>query len=429
MKADWRSGRIAANSMWLLVARVLTQALLVALTLIIARRLGEDGLGRYAFIAAVVAVGNTLTTFGLDTALIRQVARARSAAVDLISGALWLQIGLSLVFILAVGAAAVGLPLESAEARLALFAASLSLIPLAFSTVASAILRGFERMDLYLLFLLLTALLQTLGVALALGGGGGLVAISVALVAAQAAGALIAGGLCLWRIPGFALRWRWGWPAVRGAARVGALLALLMALGALYQRLGLLLLPLLAGDSVAGWFSAAARVVEAAKIIPYAAFGALFPAMMQPLAESGRRAGRVWLVVLAAMLAAALILNGLAAPLVRLLYGPRYEPSIPALAILAWTLLPYTLSARLSLDLVTAGQERWAAAATALALGVAVLLYGLLSRSLGLIGACWAALGAESAQAGLMLSARWLARRGRQRLSSSKASYELPEPS
>ena len=163
--------RLSLNSFWLLTARVLSQALAVLFTLGVARALGEAAFGRFAFISAVVFIGNVLSTFGLDTLIIREVAMARSTADEKISAiihaALTLQLLLSLLFILVVWAASRRLAGgEIPAAATALRIAVLSLIPLAFSTIFSAVLRGHEKMAAYMGFSVITAAASGLGAAL-----------------------------------------------------------------------------------------------------------------------------------------------------------------------------------------------------------------------------------------------------------------------
>ena len=68
-------------------------------TILVARYLGDAGLGQYAFIAAVMFVGNVISTFGMDTLLIREIAARRSADTPTLTAALLIQLALSLLFI------------------------------------------------------------------------------------------------------------------------------------------------------------------------------------------------------------------------------------------------------------------------------------------------------------------------------------------
>ena len=397
--AGW-ARRVGLSSFWLLAARVGGQALGLLFTAALARALGETGLGQFAFISAVLFIGNALTTFGLDTLLIREVATARadgpgrsSGVPQTISAALLIQLALSVVFVAGLWLLAPRLANQTAATLPALRIAALALFPLAFATVDSALLRAHERMAHFLAFSLATAATLALGGLALLAGGGGLTTAAVVFVVAQVVGALVAAGLARRALPGFARRWVWpAWPVVGRALRLGAGLAALMALSLLYQRSGVLLLSLLDGDATAGAYSAAARIIEALKILPAAFFGAMFPilaaARRDPGAERAYRRAFVALLVASSLLAAATTL--LARPILALLFGPGFASAAPTLRIMVWSLPPTAVAFKLSFDLVIAGRERAAAAAVALTLligsGLTAWLIGRWSLSGAALG-------------------------------------------
>jgi O-antigen/teichoic acid export membrane protein len=415
---------LSVNSLWLLLGRVLGQGLLVVFIALVARYLGEVGLGQYALVMAVILLGNVFTTFGLDTLLIREVAARRGPAgtiapFSLPLTALLVQLVLSGLFIGGVWLLGERLPGQAAITISALKLYSLSLLPLALATVYSAILRGYERMDLYTLYTLASALLQTGGAWLVLRAGGGLLALVGWLLLVQGITAVFVTLLTHWTIPQLSLRHQVDWTRLRHTLHLAWPLALLMVLAVLHQRLGIFALSFLAGDAATGWFSAAAKVIEAAKIGHYAFFGALFPVVARAAAR-GPRDGRrrtedgsrlsvfqprssvthhPFAILLLLTLLAALLITLAARPLVELLYGAGYAPTVTALTILAWSLLPYTIGAKLSLELVAGGQERLVLRAVILTLVVSLLLYGLLISRLGLVGACYALLLSELIQA------------------------------
>jgi O-antigen/teichoic acid export membrane protein len=199
--------RIRLNSIWLLLARLITQAELIVFTVLVARSLGVSGFGQYAFVAALIFLGNVATTFGTDTLLIREVARNRQAADGLIPAALWLQLLLSAVWLIIVAFGADVLNDQSPEVGAALKVYSLSLIPLAFFTVFTAVLRAHERMDLYLLLNGIVALIQLAGAWWVLQQHGGLLSLVMMLNIVQLSAAIIAGVLCRGSLPAFRFHW------------------------------------------------------------------------------------------------------------------------------------------------------------------------------------------------------------------------------
>jgi O-antigen/teichoic acid export membrane protein len=411
-----RASRVGVNAAWLAAARLVSQAASAMLAILVARRLGQAGLGAYAFFSAVVLTGNVLTTYGTDTLLIRELARSRDPRSPRLAAALWVQIGLSALFAAGVWLLADRLPNQSSESILALKIFSLALIPLAFYSVFSAALRAWERMELFSLANLAAAGAQIAGAGLALLWWKNLAALALALLASQTLGALAAGLLCRHALEGF-VRLRGSFQEASQILRQGWRLALLGGFGYLSQRMAPIILGLLAGATLTGEFSAAARLVEAAKLGHIAYFGALLPflanrgesqaAPLPPgtLQHGGRRDPSL-AILLALSAAMALALGILAKPLVALLYGKGFTTSAGLLPLLAWLLVPYTVTAKLSVDMVVKNQEGRVLSGLASGTLLAALAYLLLTPRLGLSGAGLAALSGESATALALLALR-----------------------
>jgi O-antigen/teichoic acid export membrane protein len=407
---------------------------MILFTVLVARYMGEEVLGQYAFIASIIFIGNVATTFGMDTLLIREVAAGRNQQVSsraainaTLTTALAIQLTLAAIIILAVWLGAEQLANQTADTLAPFRLASLALLPLAFSTVYSAYLRGYERMDLYMLFNLITALWMVGGMMILIQRRGGLLDLAVLLLSSHVAGAGMAALFCHRSLPSLSFRRQTiKQQRIVPMLKIGFVLGALTALAVIYQRVGTLTLSLLVDDVATGWYSAAARITEAVKIVPYALFGAMFPIMARqaarrsvhtlsldlsptlhasaPVPRSFRPAGRglydlSFLMLLAFAGCASITLMLFAGPLIGLLYGPGYEPSVSALTILAWSLLPAVITLRLSFDLVTSGRERIALAATAITLAATIVITGILTRRYGLQGTCAAVVGCEALQA------------------------------
>lgn len=388
--------RIGPNSLWLLLARVGQQAILLLFTALVARQLGEVAFGQLSWVTAVLYLGNVFSTFGLDTLLLRQIGAAQRADVVPLASALVLELILAALFALALWL----LPFagQSAETVAGLRLYSAVLLPLAWLTLSSAALRAHEQMGWLAGLTLGTAVLQVAGTAVLLQFGGGFTELMVWLVLVQL---LAAGGgwwLCRQRLPHFGLDWRLLQPeTVWQLARVGFWLALLMVTAVLLQRLGILLLGWLGGMAQTGQLAAALRLVEAARLLPAAVLGAVFPLLVrqQAAVEGWVRWGLVGYGLLAALL---LIL--LARPLVVLLFGPAYEPAVLPLRLLALGIVPFTFSQPLAAELVAGGREKRVLMATGVALvGTAVLStvaflgQGLAGLALGLVAGEWLLVG------------------------------------
>jgi len=421
--------RVAVRALWLAIARLGSQALMVVFTGLVARRLGSAGLGEYAFLAALLMVANTLSTFGTDTLVIRRL--VSESDFSLLTSALVVQLGLSVLLIgLAFAWHAEG-PAPSVEARAAWRAFALALLPLAFYGVFSAALRAFERMAAYMWLSLGGAFLQTLGVALALRPSSNVLTLAYLLLATQIAAAVLAAWLCWSQIPGFRLPRRASWAAISSVIVAGWPLAALAVLMMLYQRLGVVMLGLIGAGTATGWYAAALRVVEASKVAHNSLSGALLPALGRAAGRSAapgatatsQRALRVsWRAIMGFSVAASTALTLFAGPLSRILFGVGFGPTADALRVIAWALIPFTLNAYFSLTHVAAGTERPAL----VAVGVGILVMAVLSLlwipRWGVMGASWSMLIAEWAQAGAYLL-NW--RRGRASLPLAASPSEI----
>ncbi len=412
--------RIGWNSFWLLLARLITQAQLILFTVLVARGLGVSGFGQYAFVAALIVLGNVATTFGTDTLVIREVARHRAARIHqtddgLIPSALWIQLTLALVWLIVVGISADALSRQPTEVEQALKVYSLSLIPLAFFTVFTAVLRAYERMDVYLLLNVVVAFAQLGGAWWVLQRYGSLLSLVIALNIVQVIAAVSAGLLCHLALPTFRFNWIITRRQLMQAARLAWPFALLSVLAVIYQRLGILMLSTLGSEAQVGWFAAASRVIEPVKLLHYAVLGALLPALAHltapevaarqaPVATQVYRRSLLFLLLFSTLAAAVII--ALAQPMVTLLFGVSYTDSVPLVQILALSLIPYTFSASLSVRFVTQGKERHVLWATVISLVVAFWLNRWLIPIAGSNGAALVVTVGESVLAGTMFIVR-----------------------
>lgn len=399
--------RVAKNTAWLLIGRVGSQGLAMLFGILVARRLGEVGLGQYAFITSVIFLGNLATTFGTDMLIIRELAAKRD--LSLLPASLFAQLGLSLPFILLVFLFAPTLPNQTKDAVVALQLYSLALIPLAFYSVFSSALRGVERMDSFTWLNIFNGSLLLLLGFFTIRPKTSVLTLAEILLVTQLLSALVAGLLCVAQIQGISRTWFFTRPTLVRLFRISAPIAVLGLLGALYQRMAVYLLATLQGAAATGSFSAALRVVETAKVGHVALLSALFPAMAQAnlAGPALSRYQKVFSSSLIGLLTFATLLSILlflfASPVLIFLYGPKFNAAIPILKILAYVLIPMTFSHFLSLRLLAAAQER----AIMIALGVStLLLVAIIILALptwGTQAAGWGMLIAEAVQASLLI--------------------------
>ena len=396
--------RVAKNTGWLLLGRLGSQGLALLFSIVIARRLGEVGLGQYAFIASVVYLGNLATTFGTDMLIMREVAAKRDPTV--LPASLIVQLALALPFILLVFLLAPLIPNQTPDVIRALYLYSLALLPLAAYSVFSAALRGLERMAAFTWLNLFNGFFLAAAAWFFVQPGFSIEALAGLLLAVQLLSALAA--MLLFASHGRGL-WSWqiSWKTLAALLVAAAPIAALGLLGALYQRMGIYLLATLQGAAETGLFSAALRVVEAAKLGHFALLGAVFPLMAQAQAAPHPKLQKLFaktlklLLLLAGALAVLLFLFSPA--LIPILFGAEFSASVPLLNILAWLLIPVTLTHYFSLMLLSAKKEKIIMLSLVVSLA-ALLTFVLLGLpALGPAAVAWGLLLAESLQAAILV--------------------------
>ena len=382
MTSVFKMSSLQRNSFWLLFARLTAQGLAIFFIALTARRLGIEAFGQFTFIGALVLIGNTFTNFGTDTYIIRETARA-GKVTSLISRALGLQLLLSACWWLITF-------LLYPDPPLVIY--SLALFPLALFSVATATLRAFERMDLVWTLSLANGLVQVIAALLSAD----LWTLCMYLLIGQLLIAALSYWICSASLPDFSLLpFNDIFPLFKLTLPFAALTILLV----LSQRLGVLTISMLKGDSATGIFSSVTRIVDGLKLGHYAVLGALLPVLSRGTLRSQQsfRKGFVGLMSLSLILAMGLSL--FSRFIILVLYGEKFISAINLLAWLGWSLIPYTVSSFISYDLIARGQENALVKATALSLGIYFILYTRLISICDLNGAVYASLAGESIQA------------------------------
>lgn len=371
------SASLRVNSLLLLLARFSAQVLAVIFSAILARKLGVQDFGRFAYIASLIFIGNTFTNFGTDTFLVRETARAEQVT-ELAPRALSLQLALSVFY------CALMLALRDTP----LFLYSLSLFPLTLFSINNALLRALSRFDLFWFLSLTGAGIQILAALLSPN----VLTLCISLLGGQILVSILSFLSCRASLPNFRLFPLKGFfPIFKMTLPFAALTVLLV----LIQRLGILFSASLLGDADTGYFSSIVRVIEGLKLGHYAILGALLPALSRGGADSRRSFRKAFLFLMTVSFLFSFALLALSVPVVQILYGKDFLPASGQLALLGWSLIPYTASSFISYDLIARGLENQVVKSAFFSLMIYVILYTVLIPAYGLDGAVFSALGGE----------------------------------
>lgn len=368
--------RVGRNAAARLAAQAWARAMALAITALVARAAGPQGLGQYALAVAAVGVVGAVADLGLNIYLTRQTAQTFDAEAQqrLFSDVFWLKLALAtagwlaLAALVAAGTATGGR--LGGEIGPLLLLGGLALWPEAATGAMGALVNGRGRMEISSAVAALSRslALAASAAALRLGLGVGGVLVGSALASLLAALSLAA-VLARWRsLPTLRLS-----PAAwRSALAEAYPFALTGVIAMVYMRLDVVLLGWWRGAATAGWYSAGYRLWEAMGLIPGSLLDAMFPELSrlwradrQGLRRLVQRAQRAMAVGGAALAVAAALASGW---LIVLFYGDAaaYAPARTVFLVLVGALpatFLYLLSGHL---LYAAGQQRAVTRAMAL---------------------------------------------------------------
>jgi O-antigen/teichoic acid export membrane protein len=325
------TGALTSASLWRILISFVLQVL-------IARRLGVEGLGHYTIALAYLNVSQVITELGLPMLLVRDLAQQPTHRRTYFRWLLGIQLVTSIVVWLALIGLSAVLPFAPVTAMsLLLVGASLPLY--AVTSSAQTLFQAGERMELVMgveVTINTLILLISLGV---LWWGGNELALIAVIIVTQA----LSAALCLALLASSRLLGGVQEPVTihpRTLLRQTMPFFGLSLSDVLLQRLDILLLSIVAGPTVTGIYSAAYNVVRVLMKLIQSFWRALYPTLSRLQHQSAERYTRLRAVSLRfgmiAVLPAASISFGVAPEMLQALFGGGYDASAEVYRILIW---------------------------------------------------------------------------------------------
>lgn len=393
------SGKPASFVGWLVVERALRAAVSAIALSVVARHLAPNGFGALNLALTLVGIAMPMAQFGLDLVLVRELVRSPSRAGHLLGTATVLRVTW--------GVASAALVFGLGQIVPAFSAARDAIGPVSLMLFVQAL----ETPDLWFRARVQswpTALARTIAV---VAGAAGKILLAMQGAGLVAFAWLTLGELCLFeamlwllyrRSDAPRVKWRWDTATARSLTGESAMFAIAATLGGIAFRVDQLAVAWLLGDSAAGQYFAALRLIEIPTFVAASLSAALLPALARnehAVADGqfersvGLMAGIAWLTAIATTLLGPLVL--------RVFFGQDYAAASGALILRAWALLPF-FSVLIRTNVITATRSAPLQLVGVLVNFVAQLGFGLLLiPSLGLTGAALAFLCAELAGAWL----------------------------
>jgi len=332
--------RIAKNTVVLLVSQVISYVMAFFYMIYIARYLGPDGFGILSFALAFTGIFSIFADMGLNTLTVREIARDKSLTAKYFINVLSMKIILS-ILTLGIIALIINMLNYPQETVYTVYLVALSVILTALSGIFYSIFQAHEEMEYQSIGLVINSILMFAGVLLVIYNGLGVLGFAFIYVISSAISLLFIFIVYIWK---FSLKkieisrnfWR---PTLKEALPFG----LTGISGMIYTYIDSVMLSLIQGNEVVGWYNAAYRLILILLFIPTVINISIFPRMSQYHISSRDSLISInekyfkFMIMIGLPLGIGVTL--LSEQIILLIFGNNYINSIIVLQIIVWTIV------------------------------------------------------------------------------------------
>ncbi|MBU0495416.1 MAG: oligosaccharide flippase family protein [Chloroflexi bacterium] len=397
--------RIAKNSLTPMIAQLFNKGVDTAFAMLLLRILGPTDAGKYAFAVVVFTYFDIFIGFGLNTLIIREVARDKTRGPRFLANTLLLRAGL-LVLVAPAALVLIG-PLAgpmniTPDTGWAIVLLLVGLVPGSISAALTALFQGHELMEYPAAVTVVSNVLRAALGAVALFAGLGIIGLAGVSIVINLVTLAI-----LWRLAVVMLfrpRAQFDAGAARWMANESYPLMLNDMLSRVFFRVDVLLMKPILGagsDTAVGYYTTPYKYLDGLNIVPSTFTLAIFP-LFSSYADSAReRLNHAYHLALKFLLLMAIPLTILtvyaARDLILILGGPQYVPgSVTVLQVLIW-FLPFSfINSVTHYVLIAVGQQRFLTLAFVIGAAfnitanlIAIPLYGIMGAAVVTILSEW----------------------------------------
>ena len=351
--------RLVKNSAYLFAARFINSVSILALILIISRRLGPDIFGGYSFLNAVIMTGVVVANFGLDTLMVREVSRDTLQGNRFLSSVLGFKVISSLVVMAALWALFKLLLNDQDMVRLlAVFSIVICLNSLSQSFWYYG--DAFQKFQFHAILWALCNVIKVPMVWFFISFRQDLVMVICALVIAEVVSLIISG--CWIQLSFRLVLSDFSFKSIAPLFKKAWPLAVVFILSAIYFRIDLMMLEVMKGDKAVGLYSAAYKLIEFLSIIPGTLTVAALPGLAGDYSTNieGFKASfyKTLTVLGAGGGVIGLLVYLFSKQIVLLLYGPLFSDSVVSLSILSGVVFFLFVNGYLAYAMIATNNDR-----------------------------------------------------------------------
>ncbi len=330
---------IAKNSLYVIGAQIFSKALILLFYAIVARHLGDSGIGKYSFILSLIGIATIFANFGFDNLIVRDIAQDRAGASKYLINICHIKILLAaatssilIVFI--------SLTQKTADVIQCLYIICLTIFFEGISNAIESIFNAFERLK-YIAYVEAAVNILKVGLAVLIHSQNlGLIHLIWGVVFLSFIRVLIDAYILLKQF--FKIRPEFDYTLISYLFKTAYPFALMGMVSVIYFRIGSIILSFTKTDAEVGWYAASFNLISMLMFISYGFSQAVFPVLSRFYRSSREGflgiAEKSFHYLLIIGLPIALGITILADKIIHFVYGDQFHNSVLALKILIWSI-------------------------------------------------------------------------------------------
>lgn len=331
---------IAKNTSVLFIAQIISYILGFFITMYTARHLGAEGFGILSLALSITGILGVISDMGLSSLMVRDIAREKSQMNKYLSNVALMKIPLAILMFLII-VIMVNLFDYTYTTKTVVYLIAISTMINGFGGVLASVFHANEKLEYLSINTVINSVSMLIGTMVGIAYNLDIFYFALIYIISTGITFSLTMVFFVWKFPLPKLEvdlsfWK---PTIKEAWPFG----ITGLSGMLYTFLDSIMLSVMIGMEVVGWYSAAYRLILVTLFIPNAVNMAIFPVMSRFYKSSKDSLNLIneryfkYMIMLGIPLGAGTTI--LADKIILLVFGLRFEPSIIALQILIWTIV------------------------------------------------------------------------------------------
>jgi O-antigen/teichoic acid export membrane protein len=382
------------NTVFLTSAEVITKFLAFMLTIYIARYLQEAGFGKYSFAIAFTSFFSVISDLGINNLTIREIARNKDFAGKYIGNfsiakVLFSFIALILLYII------INLMNYPSDTKVAVYIFGIYVVVSSFGQFLISVFRAYEKMEYETFVRVIEKISLVFLVICVIYFKRGLIEIAFSFLLSSSLSFIIAYIIIIkkFTIPQFKIDRKFLKDSIKEALPFG----LTFLFGIIYFKIDTVMLSLMQGDAVVGWYNAAYNIIDGlTAVVATSIANACYPTMSKYYITSKNELKNIFIQSFLILLISGFIISCIVTvyseQFIHLFYGDKYSNSALSLKILVWAFFVICISNISSTLLYATNKQRIVTIGTGLGALINITLNLILIPRYSLLGAAFATL-------------------------------------